>query len=248
MVHVARRTPPPCPYGPAKCAILRPMALPAVLARTAIAIGLLQGFEGRVCSAQNPPRVERGAPRSTLSLQLAWASVGLDYGRPAVRGRAIFGQLVPWDRLWRLGADEATRLSNSADLELGTLRVPAGDYALFAIPHVHTWTLIVNSVAQQWGAWNANPANDIGRVELVVETLDTPVETLTMTLEASADQEKEGTLRIAWERSQVSVPLRILGEPPLPPPLPGAAKGSGTTPEKPGGSPKPGPVNRPPPR
>lgn len=207
----------------------RGRALRSTIVCVAVA-GLIAGAP----EAENPPRVERSAPRATVSLQLLWANLELDYGRPSARERSIFGQLVPWDRLWRLGADEATRFSTSAELELGTLRVPAGDYALFAIPHIHTWTLVVNSVAQQWGAWNAKPADDVGRIELVVEPLSAPVEVLTITLEASPDKEKEGVLRIAWERSQVTVPLRILGDPPPPPPPPG-----GSPPKPPAAHPRP---------
>ncbi|MEO8505717.1 MAG: DUF2911 domain-containing protein [Acidobacteriota bacterium] len=186
-----------------------------------LALGLLLALGGALlASAQNPPHVERSAPRATIALDIAWAHVTVEYGRPSTRGRAIFGQELPFDRVWRLGADEATRLTTTASLSIGGVEVPGGSYSLFVIPRSHTWTVIVNRIAHLWGAWNWNPAQDLGRVELAIETLETPIDTLTLNLAPQAEREKEGSLTIAWERSQITVPLRVLGDPPAPPPPP----------------------------
>ena len=103
--------------------------------------------------AQNPPRVERGAPRATIALDIAWANVAVEYGRPSTRGRAIFGQELPFDRVWRLGADEATSLTTTAALDR---RRRGARWQLFPVrdstdPHL---TVIVNRIAHLWGAWN----------------------------------------------------------------------------------------------
>ncbi len=166
----------------------------------------------RAAGGAGLPRVERAAPRATVEQQVAWAHVRIEYGRPETRGRTVFGEMVPFDRLWRLGSDEATRLTTDADLALGSLALPAGSYALFAVPHARTWTLVVNRVADQWGAWNRNPAQDLGRVELGVEALEAPVEALTFALEPTG--ERTAALSIAWERARVTVPLSVVGEPP----------------------------------
>ena len=104
--------------------------------------------------------------------------------------------------------------------------MPAGSYSLFVVPHPRTWTLVVNKVADQWGAWNRNPAQDLGRIELDVETLEAPVDALTLALEPTG--ERAAVLMIAWERTRVAVPLSVLGEPPAPEAgLPGATGGTG---------------------
>ncbi len=197
-----------------------------------VAFCLAAALGGRVW-AQPAPRVERSAPRGTADLQLAWASIAVEYGRPETHGLTQFGERVPFDHVWRLGADEATRITVSHDVALGPLTVPAGSYALFAIPHAHSWTLVVNRVAQQWGAWNWEPVQDLGRVEVPVEEVDPPLPTFTIELEGTG--EKEGELRLAWEHARVRVPLRVLGEPPAPPEVP-AAPGAKTGKGPPGHS------------
>lgn len=192
--------------------------------------------------AQPLPRVERSAPRGAADLQLAWASIAVEYGRPETHGLTQFGGKIPFDHVWRLGADEATRITVSSDVALGSLTVPAGSYALFAIPHPHSWTLLVNRVAQQWGAWNWESVQDLGRVEVPVEDVTPPLATFTIELEGTG--EKEGELRLAWDRVRVRVPLRVLGEPPPPPTAPAVPGGKGKVPP---GRPAPPPpeVNRP---
>jgi hypothetical protein len=214
--------------------------------RPALALAILLGAGSLAApitfGAAPPLRVEHAAPRGSVEQQIAWAHVAIDYGRPEMHGRAIFGELVPYDRVWRLGEDEATRLTTDANLTLGSLAVPAGRYALFAIPRRHSWTLIVNRVADQWGAWNWSAAQDLGRVELPVEPVEPAVEALTFELLPTGD--KEATLSIRWEGSAVSVPLSVAGEPPAPPPSPPPAPSS--KPKSPGAhAPPAGTVSRP---
>lgn len=151
--------------------------------------------------------VERGAPRGSAAVSLSGVRVTVDYGRPLARGRKIFGGLVPFDRIWRLGADEATVLRSEGDLLIGDLRVSAGTYALFVLPSLRGWKLVVNRVAEQWGAYNYDPTQDVGRVAMAVAVADAPVEQLTVTLEPTA--EREATLRVSWERVTASIALRV---------------------------------------
>jgi hypothetical protein len=116
---------------------------------------------------------------------------------------------------------------------------------------------VVNKVADQWGAWNRNPAQDLGRIELDVETLEAPVDALTVALEPTG--ERAAVLSIAWERTRVVVPLSVVGDPPVPAAgLPGAtgatggtgargASGSTGRPRAPGPRPAPTPAPPPPP-
>lgn len=192
------------------------MARPS--ATTALVLGIAAAG---LCRAAAPPvapdvrlRVERAFPRAVVERTLAWAHVRLEYGRAEARGRRVFGALVPYGRVWRLGADEATRLTTDAELSIGALRVPPGSYALFAVPQRRAFTLLVNTVAEQWGAWNRNPAEDLGRVELPVAASEAAVETLTLDLVPNG--EREAILSIAWEHLRVEAPVRVVGDPPAP--------------------------------
>ncbi len=151
--------------------------------------------------------VERSAPRAQATVDLGGVSIAVDYGRAAAKGRKVFGALVPYDRVWRLGADEATRLTTDGDLVIGRVTVPAGRYALFALPSLGRWKLIINRVADQWGAYNYDPRQDVGRVDMALEMAETPTDPLTLELLPSA--ERAAVLRIRWERVVATVPIAV---------------------------------------
>lgn len=117
--------------------------------------------------------------------------------------RQIFGKLVPYGEVWRLGANAATELTATADIELAGKRLPAGTYSLFAIPQADKWTLIVNKDVGQWGAYKHNKENDVLRVDVPAKKSADTYEALTI-----AFDEKGTALNISWENAQVSVPVR----------------------------------------
>ena len=121
----------------------------------------------------------------------------------------MLGDHEPYGKVWRTGADEATTFTTTGALMFGSLHVPAGTYALFTIPGEKEWTVILNKVAKTWGAFDyeKNKAQDLGQIKVPVEHLSEPLEQLTISLEAGAGQ--NGTLKIAWETSRVSVPLMV---------------------------------------
>ena len=90
--------------------------------------------------------------------------VTLEYGRPNVKGREIWGGLVPWGKIWRTGADEATTISFSADVMIGGEKLAAGTYGLFTVPGKDSWEFVFNSVAEQWGAYEYSAGKDVLRV------------------------------------------------------------------------------------
>lgn len=98
-----------------------------------------------------------------MSQVIGLTKVTIDYHRPAVRGRRIWGDLVPYDQVWRLGANEATTISFSDPVKVDGYDVPAGTYALFAIPRADMWTLILSKQARQFGAWAYDPKDDLLR-------------------------------------------------------------------------------------
>jgi DUF2911 family protein len=138
------------------------------------------------------------SPRDTARAELAGAKVEIDYSRPRMRGRKVFGELVPWEQVWRTGADAATQLTTDNDLMIAGTRVPAGKYTLWSLPTTKGVTLIINSQTGQWGT-EYDAARDFARVPLRSRRLDAPVEAFTIAFLPDA---KGGTLTLSWERTR----------------------------------------------
>jgi hypothetical protein len=108
----------------------------------------------------------QASPAASVSQELGLCSVRIDYHRPAVRGRRIWGGVVPYGEVWRAGANEATTLALSDPVQVDGHPLAAGTYAFFAIPGPDQWTLIFNRTARQWGAFSYQPAQDALRVQV----------------------------------------------------------------------------------
>lgn len=115
---------------------------------------------GRAVRGKTGYSLPRTSPRASVMQSIAGADVRIDYGRPAVKQRKIWGALVPNGRVWRAGANEATTFTFDRDVQVDGHALPAGTYTFFAIPGETDWTLIFNRVPRQWGAFNYNPAFD----------------------------------------------------------------------------------------
>lgn len=141
----------------------------------------------------------RKSPHDTLSVN----NINITYGRPSLHGRIIFGELVKYGQVWRLGADEATTISFTNDIKFGGVSVPAGTYTLFALVNENEWTFIFNSVPGQWGAfaYEKNKEKDLVHITLPVHKSETPVEQLTFRF---AD---DGSLLIEWDLVKMIVPI-----------------------------------------
>jgi Protein of unknown function (DUF2911) len=147
---------------------------------------------------------KRASPHADASAPLAGKKITVSYGRPYMKGRAIFGTLVPWGQVWRTGADEATTFTTEADVVIGGLKVPKGEYALFTIPTEKQWTLVVNKTAKQWGAFKYDAAQDLGRVPMNVAAAGKPVEQFTIELVPAG---KQVTLKMSWDKTVASVAI-----------------------------------------
>lgn len=139
--------------------------------------------------------------------------ITIDHGQPHARGRAIFGGLVPYGAVWRLGANWATRLTLDFDVRFGDLDVPRGEYTLFMLPRADGGELIVSRQTRQWGT-DYDPAFDFGRTPVDRRALAETVPSLAITLEpdlpAEAAAVPAGTLRIAWGEAEYSTAWRML--------------------------------------
>jgi len=146
----------------------------------------------------------RVSPACSLSQDIGLSKIDLTFSRPAVRGRKIWGDLVPFDKVWRTGANAATVITFSHAAEVAGKAVPAGSYSFFAIPGEKTWTLILNKQAKQWGAYDYKQAEDLLRWETTpqagpyLECLDYRV----LPVDAS-----RATVELGWEKLRVSFPV-----------------------------------------
>ena len=150
---------------------------------------------------------QRVSPHETVSVDLGGKTVTITYGRPYLKGRDA-SKVEPYGKVWRLGADEATKITVTAATKISSaLQLAPGSYSLFAITGPTKWTLIVNKVADQWGAFNYDESQDLGRIDLPVTKPSTPVEEFTISLtKRSADT---ATLALAWGHDSVSTTLKI---------------------------------------
>jgi len=148
----------------------------------------------------------RVSPHETTEFSLNGKKITVTYGRPYMKGRKIVGALVPYDQVWRTGADEATVLTTEADLMIGNLAVPKGSYAVFTLPSESGWKLIVNKVDKQFGAFDYNEKQDLGRVDMKVGKTSAPVEQFTITL---AKAGSGGVMKLEWENTSASVDIKV---------------------------------------
>jgi hypothetical protein len=144
---------------------------------------------------------QRASPHQKSEGTVDGVKIAIEYGRPYVKGRKIFGGLVPFGQVWRTGADEATVLVTDGTLTFGRLEVPAGSYTLYTIPGESHWTLIINKQTGQWGT-QYSEGQDLGRVEMIVKPIENPVEQFTI---AIADTGSGGELHFDWASTRAVV-------------------------------------------
>jgi hypothetical protein len=152
------------------------------------------------------------SPDATTSVTIGGKTLSIKYSAPSVRGRQIFGPggLISHDPnypVWRAGANAATSFHTDADLTIGTLSVPKGDYTLYAlVEDPDNWELIVNKQTGQWGL-TYDAAQDLGRVKMTMSKPSAPVEVYKMTLSATGP--KSGKLQMEWEKHIASVSFAL---------------------------------------
>jgi hypothetical protein len=123
-----------------------------------------------------------------------------------MKGRKVMGELVPYGKVWRTGADEATTLTTDKELQVGGTIVPAGKYTLFTLPGQADWQLIINKQTGQWGT-EYDQKQDLARVPLKKNAASAPVEQLTISVDKNPAG--GGLLRIAWENTELTAPFTV---------------------------------------
>jgi hypothetical protein len=151
----------------------------------------------------NPFGVLSGAEEADFTVQ--GADIHIEYGSPRKRGRELFGTIVPWNERWRTGANRATHFSTLADLEMGDLTIPAGEYTLFTIPEPDGGTLIVNKQTGQNGQ-SYDESRDLGRVPMQISEQESITEAFTITAEETGTG---GVLKLIWGQTVFSVDFTV---------------------------------------
>jgi len=183
--------------------------------------------------AQQPPRIPRATASTRATVQVlidsrwgegGWfgalnlagpARITIDYGQPHLRGRNVIGMpgVVPWDTVWRTGANMATQLTAEVDMTIGNVFIPRGIYSLFSLPTKNGWKLVVSKEVLQWGT-DYDPSKDFARIDLKQRTLSEPMESLTFWLIPAIEAPPSktfphGVLKLAWGNTELSTDWRV---------------------------------------
>lgn len=150
--------------------------------------------------AQNPT-APRPSPLAQATETVKGKTITIDYGQPSVKGRTIWGELVPYGKVWRAGANETTALTLSADATVEGKPLAAGKYAFFIIPEEKQWTIIFNKTVK-WGAFSYKQDEDVLRVDVPVKSTQTPVEKLTYAISPKGD------VTLSWADKQATFTVK----------------------------------------
>lgn len=168
------------------------------LLRNTFALWALALLSYTTACAQNGPKA---SPADSTMGKIGSASVAIRYSSPSVKGRTVWGQLVPYNEVWRAGANEATTFQTDKDLMVEGKLLKAGKYSLFAIPTSGTWTVIFNKTAKQWGAYKYDDKQDALRVTVK------PVPSPTMNERLQYSITDTGIV-LRWENLEVPIAMR----------------------------------------
>ncbi|MBB1286662.1 DUF2911 domain-containing protein [Flavisolibacter sp. BT320] len=149
-------------------------------------------------------RTPAPSPTQTLQQDFGISTVQLIYSRPAMKGRKIFGDLVPYGKVWRTGANQATRIKFNDDVSIGGKPLKAGEYAIFTIPNENEWDIIINKGSENWGTVYKQE-DDLLRVKVKPTQLNSAVENFTMQFENITPTSTD--LAIMWDKTAVRIPV-----------------------------------------
>lgn len=170
--------------------------------RIALVILLLPVFALLACAQEASKR-----PSPAAQAQCKFSdgkTIKSDYSSPRVKGRKIFGGLVPYGEVWRAGANDATTLVTDANLNIGGKDVPAGSYTIFAIPNADKWLLIISKKTGEWGIPYPGEGDDLARVDMRASPLGSPVENFTIGFDQTGST---CVMHLDWEKTRASVDI-----------------------------------------
>lgn len=179
-------------------------AAPKLSFLLSLVCGLLLSLNSLAQATQAPEdKSKRPSPPATTTARVGAATVTINYSRPSVKGRKIFGEHEPYGKVWRTGANEATTFEVDKSVTINGQPLPAGKYALFTIPTATTWTVIFNKTPDQWGAFKYDQQQDALRVEV------TPKKTAKLTEQFLISIAKNGKVAMMWENTAADFTVAV---------------------------------------
>ena len=167
---------------------------------------LLTTFLAFSVAAYSQFTLPAASPRQKVEQQFSMSKITVDYGRPGVKGRKIFGDLVPFGKVWRVGANSSTKITFEQSVNFGGKSVSAGTYGLFVIPTEKEWKVILNKDSQQWGAYTFDEKLNVVDVTLPVQKLAEKQEWFEIELNPVDDNSVN--LVMKWDFTKVELPLK----------------------------------------
>jgi len=152
----------------------------------------------------------RASPLSVVTSRYKDTYLKITYSQPQAKGRVVFGGLVPYGKVWRTGANEATELTVTYPITVNGVQIDAGTYAIFTIPNKDKWTIVFNSDLGLWGSYNYNEKKDVIRFDVPVQRLSQPEEAFKIQI---GPLNNKAIVSMSWEHTQVSFEI-LYGEPP----------------------------------
>lgn len=149
----------------------------------------------------------RLSPLAIIGIRYKDNYLKITYSQPQMKNREIFGNLVPYGKVWRTGANEATEITTTRDIQLDSIILKAGTYSIFTVPEKNHWTIIINADVGLWGAYNYNVQKDIWRFAVPVQSSDKKFEYFTMVFD---HRNELADLLIMWDKTKISVPFKFI--------------------------------------
>lgn len=180
--------------------------LSAIVSTLAVSISLA-AFSPSVSFAQQPLHLPEQSPAATATQTVGLTELKVSYHRPAVNGRKVFGDLIPYGEVWRAGANENTTVSFSSPVKIGGKPLPAGTYGLHMIPSAKEWTVIFSRMSVAWGSYGYDPKEDALRVQVAAQPGEGSEERLSYRFDSPTESAVSLTMR--WERVKLAIPIEI---------------------------------------
>lgn len=159
------------------------------------------------CTVQAQQLTQRQSPLALATARYKDNYLKVTYGQPSKRGREVFGKLVPYGQVWRTGANEATELTITRDIQLNGYPLKAGTYSIFSIPYPDHWTIIVNRELGLWGSYNYNDKLDVVRLDVAVQKVQEPTaETFLISIDQKNDK---AVMLFTWDDVKISIPIQF---------------------------------------
>jgi len=171
-----------------------------------ILILLISIFTSQQILAQEAVKA-RLSPLEIVTVKYESTYIKVTYGRPHKKGREIFGELVPYGKVWRTGANEATEITLTQDVQVNNKKLKAGTYTVFSIPQKDHWKVIFNSDLGQWGSYNYNPDQNVLEIDAEVTEIDDTYDPFTIEFQL---QDDKAYLLMMWDKTKASFTIKFL--------------------------------------